>query len=84
MAFTHRITGDDPKSTHPHDTVAEAWVCEDEAAQARDEARQMRDEMWAEDAWLRAAEAGTPDTWREEDLERMSEAYGLPVPPGMY
>ena len=41
-------------------------------------------EIWAEGAWLRAAEAGTPDTWREHELERMSEASGLPIPPNYF
>jgi hypothetical protein len=49
-----------------------------------DLAEQTRQEMWAEGAWLRAAEAGTPDTWREEELERMAAASGLPIPPGMF
>jgi hypothetical protein len=46
-------------------------------------AAEVNDELAAEGAWLRAAESGTPDTWREDDIERMAAASGLPVPPGM-
>ena len=73
MSFLHSLAGTYP---HTHETVAEARDCEWDAQEARAE-------IYAEDAWLRAAEAGTPDTWREEDLERMSAAFGLPIPPGM-
>lgn len=71
MSFTHRMTGTDP---HPHDTVVEARECADFSAQAADE-------VWAEGAWLRAAEAGTPDTWADEDRERMTEVLGYGPPP---
>jgi hypothetical protein len=37
-------------------------------------------EIWAENAWLRAAEAGTPDTWADEDRERAIEFYGYGPP----
>lgn len=74
MPFAHHIAGGDP---HPHDTVDEARKCEDEIAEAYAEHR-------AENAWLRPAEAGTPDTWRETELAGMSAAYGLPVPPGFH
>ena len=43
---------------------------------SRDLADQQAAECWAEDGWLRAAEAGTPDTWADEDRERMIAAYG--------
>lgn len=39
-------------------------------------------EIYAEDAWLRAAEAGTPETWEEENRDRMIEACGYGPPPG--
>ncbi len=32
-------------------------------------------EIWAENAWLRAAEAGDPETWAEEDRAREIDAY---------
>lgn len=41
-------------------------------------------EIWAEDAWLRHAEAGDPETWHEEDLARLTEIYGYGPPPGYY
>lgn len=50
----------------------------------RDFYDQQQREIWAESAWLRAAEAGTPGTWREEELERMAESSGLPIPPGYF
>ncbi len=43
---------------------------------------QQQAEIWAEDAWLRAAEAGTPDTWAEENIARLTEIYGYGPPPG--
>lgn len=58
---------------------------------ARDEAltrldvyreEEARQEAWAENAWLRAAEAGTPDSWAEEDYERMVAAVGYGSPYG--
>jgi hypothetical protein len=64
-----------------HQSAAAVRACY-QAAEA--EAAQQAAEIWAENAWLRAAEAGTPDTWRDEDLERMAEACGLPVPPGFF
>jgi hypothetical protein len=64
-----------------HQSVAAVRACHQIAEQQR---QQAADEIWAENAWLRAAEAGTPDTWREEELERMAEACGTPVPPGFY
>lgn len=69
--FYHTTT---PGNDHQHVTVAEAIECDIESAQ-------MHAELEAENAWLRAAEAGAPDTWRDEDLERMAEAYGTPIPP---
>ena len=33
-------------------------------------------ETYAENAWLRAAEAGTPESWSDEDREREMEAAG--------
>lgn len=42
---------------------------------------QQLDEIWAEGAWLRHAEAGTPETWAEEELARLTDLYG-PPPPG--
>lgn len=57
----------------------------DEAvAEQEDFAAQQEGEIWAENAWLRTAEAGTPDTWREEELERMAAASGVPIPPGYF
>jgi hypothetical protein len=43
-------------------------------ALAREEAQQAA-EIWAENAWLRAAEAGSPEDWREEQMEREREAF---------
>lgn len=37
--------------------------------------QQQEAEIWAENAWLRAAEAGTPEDWAEEDRERELDAY---------
>jgi hypothetical protein len=67
-------------------------VCDEHGIESADEsvacndrfAAQQEGEIWAEDAWLRAAEAGDPASWREEELERMAAASGLPVPPGFY
>ncbi len=39
-------------------------------------------EIDAEGAWLRAAEAGTPDTWADEDRDRAIEALGYGPPAG--
>jgi hypothetical protein len=64
-----------------HQNVAAVRACHEIAEGQR---QQQADEIWAEDAWLRAAEAGDPATWREEELERMAEASGLPVPPGWF
>jgi hypothetical protein len=44
-------------------------------ALAREEAEQQAAEIWAENAWLRAAEAGSPEDWREEQMEREREAF---------
>lgn len=48
-----------------------------EAVEHLDEQRnaEARAEQHAEGAWLRAAEAGTPDTWAEEERERMMDFY---------
>lgn len=80
MAFTHRGDAFSPEYPHQHDTVAQAWECEALAAQ---EADQIEAEL--------AAEARNERFWeerggwdREEELARMSEACGLPIPPGMY
>lgn len=40
------------------------------------------EELYAENAWLRHAEQGNPDTWADEDRERMTEALGYGPPPG--
>jgi hypothetical protein len=62
-----------------HENVDAVRAC---YAITRDLADQQASECWAEDAWLRAAEAGTPDTWREDDIARMAEALGYGPPPG--
>lgn len=38
-------------------------------------AREAKYEIDAENAWLRAAELGTLDSWREEEMEREREAF---------
>ena len=77
MSFIHRTAGVAREDAHRHETVAEARECEDLSAQAAAE-------IWAEGAWLRAAEAGSPETWREEEIDRMTEALGYGPPPSMY
>jgi hypothetical protein len=71
-----------------HGSVREVKACYTDARGGylsdQDFADAQAREIWAEDAWLRAAEAGTPETWREEELERIAEASGLPIPPGFY
>jgi hypothetical protein len=68
----HTIRCGSCKLTHP--TAAGVRRCYDEAAF---DAAESAAELYAENAWLRAAEAGTPETWAEEDHERMLEAmYG--------
>lgn len=67
--------------TRRHASVAEVRRC---WAWREADAAEAAAEKWAEDAWLRHAEAGTPDTWHAEDLERQAEAAGLPIPPGMH
>lgn len=65
------------------DTYPESVVLSmDEAVAHADElAAEQAGEIWAEGAWLRAAE----NQWDpEDDLERMAEASGLPIPPGMW
>ena len=56
-----------------HDTMAEAHACQDALA---------AEEIAAEGAWLRAAEAGNPDTWADEDRERQIAFEGYGPPPG--
>lgn len=77
MAFHHKIT-DEPD--HQHDTVTEARHCEAEHWRMAAEAAAEQEAERRAEQYL---ERGTPDTWRDEELERMSEAYGLPIPPGM-
>ena len=62
-----------------HENTAAVRACHQIS---RDLADQQAAECWAEDGWLRAAEAGTPDTWEDEDRERMIAAYGPPPPWG--
>lgn len=62
-----------------HTSVDQVRECADDFYADEELSNQI---AWAEDAWLRVAEAGTPDSWRDEDLERMAEASGLPIPPG--
>lgn len=64
-----------------HENVAAVRACH---AITEDHRLQQEAEIYAENGWLRAAEAGTPDTWRDEELARMAEASGLPVPPGFW
>ena len=40
-----------------------------------DQASQAKAEIDAEYAWLRAAEAGSPSDWADEDLERQRDAF---------
>lgn len=72
---------DDLHEVIRHTDVATVRACHLRRA---DWAAEAAAEQQAESAWLRHAEAGNPDTWREEDLERMAAASGLPMPPGMY
>lgn len=71
-----------------HETVHDVRQCYRDARGGylsdQEFAEQQAQEIWAENAWLRAAEAGTSETWREEELERMAEASGLPIPPGYF
>jgi hypothetical protein len=39
-------------------------------------------EIWAESAWLRAAEAGTEETRAENEFDRMVGVLGYGPPPG--
>lgn len=50
----HIARGEDRASAHSHDTVAEAKACEVAHDEAYNEL--ARQEVWAENAWLRAAE----------------------------
>lgn len=43
-------------------------------------AEQHVEEIWAESGWLRAAEAGNPDTWADEDRARDVDALLQPAP----
>jgi len=52
------------------------------AAEAAPDEPDYAAEAYAEGAWLRAAEAGNPDTWAEEDRERQIAIYGYGPPPG--
>jgi len=71
-----------------HTSVSAVRQCYTDARggylRAEDAIAASAEEVRAENAWLQAAEAGNPDTWRENELERMAEASGLPVPPGLY
>lgn len=58
-----------------HATIEAIRDCHDE--RYFDDAM-YRQEDAAENAWLRAAEAGNPDSWAEEDRERWTEIYGIP------
>jgi hypothetical protein len=80
----HAIRCGQCNGTHP--TVADVTRCHIDYRggflDCREAATEQAAEIDAENAWLRAAEAGTPDTWAEENLERMIEACGYGPPPG--
>lgn len=57
-----------------HATETEQNACYDAESAA---------EIHAEGAWLRAAEAGNPDTWVDEDRERQIAFEGYGPPPGL-
>jgi hypothetical protein len=78
--FYHLTAG--PETRHPHETVCEAVDCQTQFEIDEADAQQAAAELYAENAWLRAAEAGTPETWREEDFDRMVDALGYGPPPG--
>jgi len=67
------------RTTRRHADVAAVRFC---FALTDARAAEAAAEIYAEGAWLRAAEAGTPDTWADEDRERMIDALGYGPPPG--
>ena len=69
--FDHR----DPIGPFPHREPTKAEL------EAADE-REAREEAYAENAWLRHAETGRPDTWADEDRAREINALGYGPPPG--
>ena len=62
-----------------HENVAAVAACHVISRNLRD---QQAAEVWAENAWLRAAEAGDPASWEDEQRERQAAVWGRP-PPGM-
>lgn len=68
-----------PGNDHRHSSVDEVYICWLEFVGAVDDAQAEND---AENAWLKAAEAGTPDTWADSDRDRLIELYGYGPPPG--
>jgi len=54
-------------STNPNDAINFCHYCYE--AEQEDFEGQQQAEAHAEDAWLRAAEAGTPDDWAFEQWE---------------
>lgn len=71
--------GNIPHVPHRHSSVAEVRAC---WFQLEDDRTQAAAEAYAEGAWLRAAEAGTLETWAEEDRDRLIDLYGYGPPPG--
>ncbi len=64
---------------HTHASAAAARECWE---RTQEEQVQAAQERAAEDAWLRAAEAGNPDTWAETEREAQTDFYGYGPPPG--
>lgn len=65
-----------PAACHGEVLVAAAqWATEQIEALDKELAEQQQAEIHAENAWLRAAEAGGPDDWREEQRERELDAF---------
>jgi hypothetical protein len=78
--FYHLTAGRETR--HPHTSVQEAVDCQTQFEIDEADAQWAASELYAENAAVRAAEAGTPETWREEDLDRMVDALGYGPPPG--
>jgi len=64
--------------------TGEILSIDESMAQAEDFAAQQRGEIWAEMAVERYLEGWYRMPDREEELERMAESSGLPIPPGFF
>lgn len=82
VQIAHEHFNYDPNGFHTHESVTEWEMCE--AAQQAEMDAQSRAEIHAENAWLRYAEMGTPDTQAEEDYARMVDVCGYGSPYGPY